>query len=63
MTIQHQSCPHCGIRRTVSLFGQRHCFNCRNVRALPFTPRELQRLRMYRGAVRAGIYSDWPVFA
>jgi hypothetical protein len=45
------------------MFGLNHCFNCRNVVALPFTPRELERLVMYRGAVRAGIYSDWPVFA
>ena len=28
--------------------------------AYPFTPRELDRLGIYRAAVRAGLYTDWP---
>ena len=70
MTIQHQPCPRCHIRRTVRLHGSSYCFNCRypwtRVRcemSYPFAGRELERLMMYRNAVRAGIYSDWPVFA
>jgi hypothetical protein len=69
MTIQHQPCPRCHIKRTVRLFGFNHCFNCQYQQAkvscplaYPFTERELERLVIYRGAVRAGIYSDWPVF-
>ena len=71
MTIQQQSCPRCHIRRTVKLYGLSHCFNCQyqwskkfdGTLPYPFTERELERLLIYRGAVRAGIYSDWPVFA
>ena len=72
MTIQHQPCPRCHIRRTVRVYGSNYCFNCRYQWAsvarsvsvsYPFTGRELERLTMYRNAVRAGIYSDWPVFA
>ena len=70
MIIQHLRCPRCHIRRTVKLYGLSHCFNCqyqwahRECRvSFPFTQRELERLMTYRGAVRAGIYSDWPVFA
>jgi ribosomal protein L37AE/L43A len=70
MTIQHQPCPRCHIRRTVRLHGLNHCFNCQYQWAqrvytpsFPFTQRELERLNIYRRAVRAGIYSDWPVFA
>ena len=70
MTIQHQACPRCQIRRTVKLYRFHHCFNCRyqwakldSILGYPFTQRELERLLTYRGAVKAGIYSDWPVFA
>ena len=69
MTIQNQACPRCRIKRTVRLYGYSHCFNCQHQWgkldchvAYPFTESELERLLTYRGAVRAGIYSDWPVF-
>lgn len=51
------------------------CFNCHYhwtsfqasiaeaAEACVFTPAELARLRVYRGAVQAGVYSDWPVYA
>jgi hypothetical protein len=38
------------------------CFNCRlvwDLRDPQFTPRELERLSIYRAAVRAGFYSDY----
>ena len=70
MIIQDQRCPRCHIKRTVQLYRLNHCFNCQYQWArrecpvsYPFTQRELERLMTYRGAVRAGIYSDWPVFA
>ena len=69
MMIQQQACPRCHIRRTAKLFGVLHCFNCRypstnlDFVAYPFTARELARLLSYRGAIRAGLYSDWPVYA
>jgi ribosomal protein L37AE/L43A len=68
MTIQQQPCPRCRIRRTARLCGLFHCFNCRYQWTgsqvwFRFTAQELERLAIYRGAVRAGVYSDWSVFA
>ena len=52
------------------MYRLNHCFNCKyqwtrpeRALAFSFTQKELERLLTYRGAVRAGIYSDWPVFA
>ena len=80
MIILHQSCPRCRIKRTARVSGTFHCFNCRYQwtslgrliepaePAYPFTPSELERLATYRGAVRAGVYSDFlhlhpPIYA
>ncbi len=74
MTIHPQPCPRCRNRRSARLFGVFHCFNCNHqwtgasdaaalpVQPFPFSQDELRRLSAYRGAVRAGVYSDWPVF-
>ena len=70
MKIEPRPCPRCRNRRSASLFGVFHCFNCSyqwtgaadDEAPFPFTPEELERLTAYRGAVRAGVYSDWPVF-
>jgi hypothetical protein len=77
MTINYQPCPRCRIPRTVRTHGRFLCFNCRyQWTSLPsvalmtpgslayrFSFAELERLLVYRGAVRAGVYSDWPVYA
>jgi hypothetical protein len=76
MTIESVRCPRCRIARTVHFgtWG-RFCFNCRTTFEdagvkpqrtpgpeveLGFTADELERLRRYRAAIRAAVYSDWP---
>ena len=58
-------CPGCGNRRR--LVWNKHtyyCFNCQNKTRLTdwqpasFTAPELTRLAAYKGAVKAGVYSD-----
>ena len=58
-------CPGCGNRRR--LVWNKHtyyCFNCQNKTGLTdwqpasFTAPELTRLAAYKGAVKAGVYSD-----
>jgi hypothetical protein len=67
--IQEKACPRCAIKRTLWIVGRdlSVCFNCRFVwdgtcsrPDLPykFTPAELFRLRLYRLAVQAGLYTD-----
>ena len=62
--IQNVPCPRCAIRRTVRLReGRSFCFNCRfqwHPAAYQFAPADRARLEVYRAAVRAGFYSDWP---
>jgi hypothetical protein len=58
MTIEERwPSPHCGNRRRVR-WGQNEyfCFNCNW--QTPFTEGELARLKVYRAAVNAGVYSD-----
>jgi hypothetical protein len=64
--IQERACPRCANRRTVRVgsLARLFCFNCRHAWAaadsiqFPFTPAELQRLKAYRAAVRAGFFTD-----
>ncbi|HYY89767.1 MAG TPA: hypothetical protein VFA49_13290 [Chloroflexota bacterium] len=69
--IQEQRCPRCAIRRTVQYGGWGSiCFNCRLrwrgdrpvelVTATAFSAAEWRRLEIYRAAVQAGFYTDWP---
>lgn len=76
MMIEERRCPRCSIRRTVRLgtWGS-VCLNCRlpldaaarGPIAAPatqvFTAAELVRLEIYRNAIRAGLYTDWPAEA
>jgi len=65
--VQTTSCLRCGQRRVARLNARAVlCFHCRLVQPAlngleyPFTSRELQRLAVYRAAVKAGFYSDYP---
>jgi hypothetical protein len=64
-TVQPTACLRCGQRPVARLNAiELLCFHCRFVQPVPdaldypFTPRELQRLAVYRAAVKAGFYSD-----
>ena len=68
--IEESPCPHCKNPRTVRCGTIGFCFNCRGqwrtdsgaATAEPryaFTNAELNRLEVYRAAVRAGFYSEW----
>ena len=61
-------CPRCGHARVVQRTRAAYlCFQCRyswtvDRQAAPllfFRPEEQARLIAYRGAIRAGLYSDW----
>jgi hypothetical protein len=67
-------CPRCGHKRVVQRAKYVYvCFQCRDTwSSTPpenrpvdvlahFQPRERVRLIAYRGAVRCGFYTDWPV--
>ena len=65
--LQTTSCLRCGQRPVAQVTAtQLLCFHCRFVQPAPaaleypFTTRELQRLAVYRAAVKAGFYSDYP---
>jgi hypothetical protein len=63
-------CPRCGYTRVVQRSADSFiCFQCRNswsigpVVAEPLAWCSLEqrmRLETYRGAIRAGLYTDWP---
>ena len=63
-------CPRCGHARVVQRSADSFiCFQCRNtwcaeptvVDPLGWCTRdERARLEAYRGAIRAGLYTDWP---
>ena len=66
-SIQSTPCLRCGQRPVAQVTStELLCFNCRFVQPAPdaleypFTKRELQRLAIYRAAMRAGFYSDYP---
>jgi hypothetical protein len=69
-TVQPTSCLRCG-QRPVARLNAREllCFHCRLVQPAlngleyPFTLYELTRLAVYRAAVKAGFYSDYPTRA
>ena len=59
--IQQSPCAHCLNLRTVRTGTITYCFNCGGkdfVTIYPFTAAELQRLCIYRVAVRAGFFTD-----
>jgi len=65
--IQTTCCLRCGQRPIARVTAtQLLCFHCRFVQPVPdaldypFTTGELQRLAIYRAAVIAGFYSDYP---
>jgi hypothetical protein len=72
---QEQPCPRCANRRTVRAAEHgSFCFNCGlqwsafTLSSTPhpryatatFTPLQLARFGVYRAAVKAGFYTDWP---
>jgi len=61
-------CPRCGYSRVVQRSRAAYvCFQCRHswtidptlVPAVYFSLEECARLVAYRGAIRAGLYTDW----
>jgi len=72
VVIQQRPCPRCAISRTVRLGSSQTslCFNCRTRWASNSAtgyPRravesaQLSRLEIYRAAIQAGFYTDWPI--
>lgn len=73
MIIEERGCPRCRIRRTVRVHSSTSlCMNCKlqwPPSALPleqskaeliFTMTERRRLMIYRAAITAGMYSEFP---
>lgn len=73
---ERNPCPQCGHKRVVQRGKSVYvCFQCRNYWSIAsseapprdvlvlFQPQERARLVAYRGAVQAGLYTDWPMAA